>query len=94
MLLSLCLCVGLSKVRWVGGDSHLLTIGAKDRSIFQWRHEVDDMAIADSLAKGGAAAVMKVGRYPPSQTLCTASGLGKTRPAVGLVDSIPPWRSG
>jgi hypothetical protein len=46
----------------VGGDSHLLTIGAKDRSIFQWRHEVDDMAIADSLAKGGAAAVMKVGK--------------------------------
>ena len=35
------------KVRWAGGDSHLLTIGAKDKGIFVWRHESDDAAVMD-----------------------------------------------
>jgi hypothetical protein len=53
----------LSKVRWAGGDSHLISLGAKDRSVFQWRHEIDDLAIAEASAKGGAAAIMQVGRF-------------------------------
>ena len=28
----------VSKIRWVSGDSHLISTGAKDRGIFQWRH--------------------------------------------------------
>ena len=35
-------------MRWAGGDSHLITIGAKDKGIFVWRHEADDQAVMDT----------------------------------------------
>jgi len=38
------------KARWAGGDSHLLTLGAKDKGIFVWRHEADDQAVMDNRA--------------------------------------------
>jgi microtubule-associated protein-like 6 len=53
----------ISKVRWVNGDSHLVTLSARDKTVLQWRHEVDDLAIgqATANAKGGQAAIMQVG---------------------------------
>jgi microtubule-associated protein-like 6 len=36
------------KVRWAGGDSHLITVGAKDKGVFIWRHEADDQAVMDN----------------------------------------------
>ena len=38
----------ITKVRWTGGDSHLLTVGGHDRSVFQWKHVVDDVGEEDS----------------------------------------------
>ena len=37
----------ITKVRFASGDSHLLSIAAHDRAIFQWAHEGDDLAHAD-----------------------------------------------
>ena len=44
----------------MGGDSHLVSIAAKAKTVHQWRHEIDDLALADETAKGGAAAVMRI----------------------------------
>ncbi|GMH99995.1 hypothetical protein TrVE_jg4710 [Triparma verrucosa] len=41
-------CGHIVKVRWAGGDSHLLTMGSKDKGIFVWRHEADDQAVMDT----------------------------------------------
>ena len=37
----------VTKVRWASGDSHLLSISAHDRAVFQWAHNGDDLAHAD-----------------------------------------------
>lgn len=34
----------ITKVRWAGGDSHLVSCSASDRCVFQWAHVVDDLA--------------------------------------------------
>ena len=34
----------ISKVRWAAGASHLLTVSAHDRAVFQWAHIIDDIA--------------------------------------------------
>jgi len=41
------------KVRWSAGDSHLLTLAAHDRCVFQWEHVVDDVADEERDAKHG-----------------------------------------
>jgi microtubule-associated protein-like 6 len=38
----------VTNVRWAGGDSHLISIGGSDRSIFQWVHDNDTLAIEDA----------------------------------------------
>ncbi|CAM9676121.1 unnamed protein product, partial [Chrysoparadoxa australica] len=39
----------ISRTRWAMGDSHLITTGAQDRSIMQWRHERDDLGASENL---------------------------------------------
>ena len=41
-------CGHICKVRWAGGDSHLISVGATDKAVMVWRHEADDMAVMDS----------------------------------------------
>jgi len=61
----------ISKVRWVGGDSHLITLSARDKTIYQWRHQVDDDLLlllgggegdggSITTSRGGIAATMKI----------------------------------
>ncbi|KAJ8599148.1 hypothetical protein CTAYLR_008287 [Chrysophaeum taylorii] len=47
----------ITKVRWAGADSHLVTCSATDRCIFQWAHVVDDLAAereAENMNKAAA----------------------------------------
>jgi len=37
----------VTKLRWAGGDSHLLSCSAHDKCVLQWRHVVDDAAVEE-----------------------------------------------
>lgn len=61
MITFLCPPTGpLSKVRWVGGDAALVTLSSRDKVVMQWRHNVDDLALAQAMTAGGQAAIMQV----------------------------------
>jgi microtubule-associated protein-like 6 len=38
---------GITNVRWTSGDSHLISVGGCDRTVFQWVHDNDEMVQED-----------------------------------------------
>jgi len=44
-------CGSVAKVRWVNGDSHLVTLGEKDQAVMVWNHDVDNDAINDKISE-------------------------------------------
>lgn len=86
----------VTKVRWAGGDSHLISCSATDRCIFQWKHVVDDLADerAEIIARV-AASTKENAQQPPAESarrqLSTvedvASRIDTTMPSVDAEDN-------
>jgi len=89
----------VSSVRWVGGDSHLVSTSHKDRSIFQWKHVVDDINVktdedgeVEEIKSGGTAAIMTTGGEDDDAELFDTEELMKE--LVTLEQSIAPPEEG
>ena len=85
-------CGTIFKVRWIGTGSHLVTLGQYDKTIFVYRHDVDDEAIMDThLQEGCNTKHERADMFPKPSVISIKEAL--SNPLFGVTNTSKPWLS-